>query len=102
MRTIQILLVEDNEADIRLTQQALEEGKIAHPLHVVKDDAEAMHFLYRKPPFTNAFTPDLILLDLNIPRKDGQEVLGEIRQDVCLRMIPVVILASSSAEKDVM
>jgi CheY-like chemotaxis protein len=101
MRTINILLVEDNSADIRLTQEALKDGKIANTLHVVKDGVQAMDFLYKRPPFENALTPDLILLDLNIPRKSGQEVLKEIKQDNQLKFIPVVIITTSASELDV-
>jgi CheY-like chemotaxis protein len=101
MRTINILLVEDNSADIRLTQEALKDGKIANTLHVVKDGVQAMDFLYKRPPFEKALTPDLILLDLNIPRKSGQEVLKEIKQDSQLKSIPVVIITTSASELDV-
>jgi CheY-like chemotaxis protein len=101
MRTINILLVEDNSADIRITQEALKEGKITNSLYVVKDGVQAMDFLYKRPPFGESITPDLILLDLNIPRKTGQEVLKEIKQDPLLKSIPVVILTSSSSEQDV-
>jgi two-component system, chemotaxis family, response regulator Rcp1 len=101
MRIINILLVEDNLADIRLTQEALKEGYIANRLHVVKDGVQAMDFLYKRPPFTGVPTPDLILLDLNIPRKSGQEVLQEIKQDAELKAIPVVVITTSSSEQDV-
>jgi CheY-like chemotaxis protein len=101
MRTINILLVEDNLADIRLTQEALSEGSIANTLHIVKDGAQAMDFLYKRPPFAEAITPDLILLDLNIPKKSGQEVLKEIKEDSKLKSIPVVIITTSSSEHDV-
>jgi CheY-like chemotaxis protein len=101
MRTINILLVEDNLADIRLTQEALKDGKIANTLQVVKDGVQAMDFLHKRPPFEQAVTPDLILLDLNIPRKSGQEVLKEIKQDASLKFIPVVIITTSASELDV-
>jgi CheY-like chemotaxis protein len=102
MRNIHILLVEDNAGDVRLTQEALMEGKILHTLYTVKDGVQALDFLRKNPPYTDAFTPDLILLDLNIPRKNGQEVLKEIKQDKALKSIPVVILTTSSSEQDVL
>jgi two-component system, chemotaxis family, response regulator Rcp1 len=102
MRNIHILLVEDNAGDVRLTQEALTEGKILHTLYTVKDGVQAMDFLRKNPPYTDAITPDLILLDLNIPRKNGQEVLKEIKQDKVLKSIPVVILTTSSSEQDVL
>jgi CheY-like chemotaxis protein len=101
MRTINILLVEDNLADIRLTKEALSEGKIDNTLYVVKDGVQAMDFLHKRSPFADAVTPDLILLDLNIPRKSGQEVLKEIKQDAKLKSIPVVIITTSCSEQDV-
>lgn len=102
MRTVNILLVEDNAGDVRLTQEALNEGKIRHTLYTVKDGVQAMDYLRRNPPYGDAFTPDLILLDLNIPRKNGQEVLKEIKQDKNLKSIPVIILTTSSSEQDVL
>lgn len=102
MRTIKILLVEDNAGDVRLTQEALREGNILHTLYTVKDGVQAMDYLYKNPPYSDAFTPDLILLDLNIPRKNGQEVLREIKRDKVLKSIPVVILTTSSSEQDVL
>ncbi|QHT67664.1 response regulator [Rhodocytophaga rosea] len=102
MRNIHILLVEDNAGDVRLTQEALTDGKILHTLYAVKDGVQAMDFLRKNPPYTDAFTPDLILLDLNIPRKNGQEVLKEIKQDKALKSIPVIILTTSSSEQDVL
>jgi CheY-like chemotaxis protein len=101
MRTLNILLVEDNLADSRLIQEALKEGNISHTLYTVKDGVQATDFLFRRPPFTEAVTPDMILLDLNIPRKSGQEVLQEIKQDVALKAIPVVVITTSSSEQDV-
>lgn len=101
MRIINILLVEDNLADIRLIQEALKEGNISHTLHVVKDGVQAINFLHKLHPFTETTVPDLILLDLNIPRKSGQEVLREIKQDAKLKSIPVVIITTSSSELDV-
>ena len=98
---VEILLVEDSPADVRLTQEAFREGKIDANLHVVKDGVEAMAFLRRKVPYTDAVRPDLILLDLNLPRKNGREVLAEIKADEDLKTIPVVILTTSSAEADI-
>jgi len=89
---IEILLVEDNPGDIRLTQEALKEGKILNNLSVVTDGVEAMAFLRREGRFENAPRPELILLDLNLPKKDGREVLAEIKEDPNLRLIPVVVL----------
>jgi len=100
-RAIEILLVEDNPGDVRLTQEALKENKIRNNLHVAKDGVEAMHFLRKINGFKDAPRPDLILLDLNLPKKDGREVLAEIKTDEKLRAIPVVILTTSDAEDDV-
>jgi two-component system, chemotaxis family, response regulator Rcp1 len=100
-RLIEILLVEDNPGDARLTQEALREGKIYNRLHVVTDGEAAMAFLHRQGHYHHAVRPDLILLDLNLPRKNGQEVLAEIKSDLELRRIPVVILTTSAAEEDV-
>ncbi len=98
---IEILLVEDNPADVRLTQEALKEGKVRNNLHVARDGIEAMEFLRRAGKFANAVRPDLILLDLNLPRKDGREVLSDIKRDPDLKSIPVVVLTTSSAETDI-
>jgi CheY-like chemotaxis protein len=98
---IDILLVEDNPADVRLTVEAFKDGKIANRLHVARDGVEAMNFLHRFPPFTDAIRPDLVLLDLNLPRKNGREVLAEIKQAPALRQIPVVVLTTSKADEDV-
>ncbi len=100
-RAIEILLVEDNPGDVRLTQEALKENKIRNNLHVAKDGVEAMQFLRRMKGYENTPRPDLILLDLNLPKKDGREVLAEIKTDEKLRAIPVVILTTSDAEDDV-
>lgn len=100
-RHVEILLVEDNPGDARLTQEALREGKICNRLHVVTDGEAAMAFLRRQGHYYHAVRPDLILLDLNLPRKNGQEVLAEIKADPELRRIPVVILTTSAAEEDV-
>ena len=102
MRAIEILLVEDNPGDVRLTQEALGEAKVRNNLAVAKDGVEALQYLRREPPFGDATRPDLILLDLNLPRKDGREVLAEIKADPDLRRLPVVVLTTSSAEKDVL
>lgn len=101
-RPVDILLVEDSPADVRLTREALAEGKIRNTLSVVADGMEAMDFLRRRNGFSAAPRPDLILLDLNLPRKDGREVLGEVKADPDLRRIPVVVLTTSGAEEDIL
>jgi CheY-like chemotaxis protein len=101
-KPIEILLVEDNPADVRLTQEALKEGKVRNNLFVARDGVEALEFLRRQGPHANASKPDLILLDLNLPRKDGREVLADIKNDDTLRSIPVVVLTTSSAEADIL
>jgi chemotaxis family two-component system response regulator Rcp1 len=101
-KPIEILLVEDNPGDVRLTCEALREAKVANQLHVVEDGVEAMSFLRRESRYAGVPRPDLILLDLNLPRKDGREVLAEIKQDADLKRIPVVVLTSSAAEQDVL
>ncbi len=98
---IEILLVEDNPGDIRLTREALRDGKIYNNLYVARDGVEAMAFLRKTDQYANAPRPDLILLDLNLPRKDGHEVLAEVKSDENLRRIPVVILTTSQAEEDI-
>ena len=98
---IEILMVEDNDGDVFLTMEALKEAKVANQVHVVHDGVEALEFLRRQGKYAAAPRPDLILLDLNLPRKDGREVLAEIKPDPALRTIPVVVLTSSSAEQDV-
>lgn len=98
---IEILLVEDNPGDVRLTIEALKEGKISNQINVAVDGMDAMAFLRREGKYANAPKPDLILLDLNLPKKNGQEVLAEIKVDPRLKCIPVVILTSSQAEKDI-
>ena len=100
-RPIEILLVEDNPGDVRLTAEAFKEGKVHNKLSVVEDGIEAMAFLRREGKYVNATRPDLILLDLNLPKKDGREVLAEIKRDSKLRRIPVVILTTSRAEEDI-
>ena len=102
MRPIEILLVEDNPGDVRLTQEALGEAKVRNNLAVARDGVEALAYLRREPPFDEAARPDLILLDLNLPRKDGRDVLAEIKADPDLRRLPVVVLTTSSAEKDIL
>lgn len=101
MTMIDILLVEDNPGDVRLTQEALKEGKVCNHLNVVCDGVEALLYLRREGVYHDAVTPDLILLDLNLPRKDGREVLAEIKTDAALRHIPVVVLTTSDAEQDI-
>jgi chemotaxis family two-component system response regulator Rcp1 len=98
---IEILLVEDNPGDVRLTIEALKEGKVANQINVAVDGIDAMAFLRREGKYENAPKPDLILLDLNLPKKNGREVLAEIKMDSHLKCIPVVILTSSQAEKDI-
>ncbi|HEX2386415.1 MAG TPA: response regulator [Candidatus Binatia bacterium] len=97
-----ILLVEDNPGDVRLTMEALKEGKILNEVRVVEDGVEALDFLYRSGKYHDAPRPDLILLDLNLPKKDGREVLAEIKADETLKKIPVVVLTTSAAERDIL
>ena len=101
-RPVEILLVEDNPGDERLTREALKEGKVYSNLHWVKDGVEALDFLRHKGRFSGSPRPDIILLDLNLPKKDGREVLSDIKNDDELKRIPVVILTTSKAEEDVM
>jgi CheY-like chemotaxis protein len=98
---IQVLLVEDNPGDVRLTKEALKEGKLLNQLTVVGDGVEALSFLRKQGIYANALQPELILLDLNLPKKDGREVLAEIKADPNLRRIPVVVLTTSSSEEDI-
>ncbi|MDF2437149.1 MAG: transcriptional regulator [Bacteroidota bacterium] len=98
---INILLVEDNLGDIRLTKEVLKEGKIRNNLSVAMDGEEAISFLKRKGEYKDAFTPDIILLDLNLPKKDGREVLAQIKGDPNLKLIPVIVLTTSNAENDI-
>lgn len=101
-RPIEILLVEDNAGDARLTREALRDAKVRNRLHHVSDGVEAMAFLRREGRYHEAPRPDLILLDLNLPKKDGREVLEDIKQDEHLRHIPVVVLTVSQAEEDIL
>ncbi|MFB3893919.1 MAG: response regulator [Phycisphaerae bacterium] len=101
VRPIDILLVDDSPGDVRLTREALKEAKVHNRLFVVTDGVEAMDFLLKKGKYGSSPRPDLILLDLNLPRKDGREVLAEVKADENLRRIPVVVLTTSRAEEDV-
>jgi CheY-like chemotaxis protein len=102
MRLVEILLVEDNPGDVRLTQEALKDSKLVNKLHVVGDGDEALAFLRKQNEHANAPRPDLIVLDLNLPKKSGREVLAEIKEDPDLRRIPVVVLTISTSEGDVL
>jgi len=101
-RAVEILLVEDNPADVRLTVEAFKEGAVRHKLSVARDGVEALDILFRRGIHIQAVRPDIILLDLNLPRKDGREVLQTIKADQALRRIPVVVLTTSSAEEDIL
>jgi len=101
-RPVEILLVEDNPGDERLTREALKEGKVYSNLHWVKDGVEAMEFLRRSGRYQDVPRPDIVLLDLNLPKKDGREVLQDIKNDPELKRIPVVVLTTSKAEEDVL
>lgn len=101
-KAINVLLVEDNPGDRRLTREALEEGKLIVNLYEAVDGVEAMEFVRQQGKFTDAPEPDLILLDLNLPKKDGREVLAELKEDENLRHIPVVIMTSSEADTDIL
>lgn len=101
MEAVEILLVEDNPGDIRLTEEALKDSRVCNTLNIVRDGVEAMAFLCRESPYENAPRPDIILLDLNLPRMDGREVLERIKEDAVLRRIPVVILTTSEADEDI-
>jgi len=102
VKPIEILLVEDNPGDVRLTKEALKEAKVINHLTVLKDGVEALAFLRREGQYANAPRPHLILLDLNLPKKDGREVLAEIKDDEKLKRIPVVVLTTSQNEQDVL
>jgi two-component system, chemotaxis family, response regulator Rcp1 len=101
-KAIRVLLVEDSPGDIRLTQEALKDAKMHIHLEVMRDGQEAMAFLKREGEYAKAVRPDLILLDLNLPKKDGREVLKEIKEDPTLKIIPVVILTTSASEGDIL
>ena len=100
-RPVEILLVEDNPGDVRLTRETLKDSKLLNHMSVVGDGIEAMAYLRREGKYLEATRPDLILLDLNLPKKDGREVLAEIKNNEQLRRIPVVVLTTSSAEQDI-
>ena len=100
-RPVDILLVEDNPGDVRLTKEALKDAKVLNEIYVAKDGVEAMQFLHRQGSFSKVPLPDLILLDLNLPKKDGREVLAEIKEDQILKHIPVVVLTTSKADEDI-
>src|SRR5215217_7870284 len=99
---IEVLLVEDDPGDVLMTREAFEEHKIGNRLSVVSDGVEALAYLRNEPPYTEAVRPDLILLDLNLPRRDGRQVLQEIKNDESLRQIPVVVLTTSQLEEDIL
>ncbi|MCU0916999.1 MAG: response regulator [Planctomycetes bacterium] len=101
-RSIEILIVEDSPSDAQLTVEALQAAKVANRLSHVEDGVEALRFLRREGPYADAPRPDLILLDLNLPRKDGREVLEELKRDSSLKVIPVVVLTTSRSEQDVL
>ena len=100
--SLEVLLIEDNPGDVELTQIALEDSKISVHLSVVEDGVKATSFLHKEAKYDTTPTPDIILLDLNLPKKDGREVLAEIKADRLLRRIPVVVLTTSQAEEDVL
>jgi len=102
MKEVHILLVDDNEGDILLTKEALNEAKIINKISVARDGTEALRFLCKEYPFKDCETPDLVLLDINLPKMDGTEVLAIIKNDPELRRIPVIMLTTSSAEKDIL
>ena len=101
-KPIEILLVEDNPADADLTREYFDDARIFNRLNLVVDGVEAMDYLHKRGPYARAARPDLVLLDLNLPRKDGREVLAEVKQDPQLKHIPVVVLSASQAESDIM
>jgi len=102
MKPVNVLLVEDDPADVRLTQEVLKDAKVINTVSVVEDGIEAMAYLRKEGKYQNVERPDLILLDLNLPRKDGREVLHEIKSDPQLQVIPVVVLTTSQAEEDIL
>ena len=101
VRPVDILLVEDNPGDVRLTKEALRDAKVLNEIYVARDGVEAMEFMHHEGSFANVPIPDLILLDLNLPRKDGREVLAEIKKDPKLKHIPIVVLTTSKADEDI-
>jgi CheY-like chemotaxis protein len=101
-RPIEILLIEDNPGDVDLTKEALQEAKVGNCLHVADDGAKAIDFLFNKGEYADAPRPDIILLDLNLPKKDGRQVLAEVKAEPRLADIPVVILTTSQAEEDIL
>lgn len=102
MKPLHILLVEDNQGDELLIREALEEGKVAHSLSVARDGLEALLYLEQQPPFENVLLPELVLLDINLPKKSGHEVLAFIKQHPTLRIIPVIMLTTSSSHHDIL
>jgi two-component system, chemotaxis family, response regulator Rcp1 len=102
LKPVEVLLVEDNTGDVRLTLEAMKEGKVINNLSIASDGVEAMAFLRKEGRYKEAVRPDIILLDLNLPRKDGREVLAEIKADPSLRLIPVVVLTTSQADEDIL
>ena len=101
LKLVEILLIEDTPGDARLTREALKDGKVRNSLHIVYDGEEATDFLFKRNQYKNASRPDLIILDLNLPKKNGQEVLAEIKADDSLKSIPVIILTISKQEQDI-
>jgi CheY-like chemotaxis protein len=102
VRPIEVLLVEDDEGDVLMTREALDEGKVFNRLNVVGDGVEAIAYLRREKPYAEVTRPDLVLLDLNLPKRDGLQVLEEVKADPELRRIPIVVLTTSEAEEDVL
>jgi CheY-like chemotaxis protein len=102
VRPIEVLLVEDDEGDVLMTREALAEGKVLNRLNVVNDGVEAVDYLRRAGEYDDASRPDLILLDLNLPKKDGRQVLEEVKSDEDLRRIPVIVLTTSAADEDIL
>jgi CheY-like chemotaxis protein len=102
VRPIEVLLVEDDEGDVLMTREALDEGKVFNRLNVVRDGVEAIAYLRREKPYADVTRPDLVLLDLNLPKRDGRQVLEEVKADPDLRRIPIVVLSTSEAEEDVL
>jgi CheY-like chemotaxis protein len=101
-RPVRILLVEDSPSDVAMTRAALRDGRIANELAVVNDGEEAMAYLRRDGEYSQAVRPDLVLLDLNLPKKDGREVLAEVKEEPDLKMIPIIVLTTSAAESDIL